>query len=126
MALVVDAGGWIALERGSADARARFAWALRTDELVVTHGGIVGQVWRARGPRQARLAHALAGALVRPLDDVLGRRAGALLAKTGGRDVVDAALVLLAADGDEILTSDPEDLAPLARAAGIDVDMLVV
>ena len=126
MALVVDAGGWIALERGAPDARARFAWAVRTQELVVTHGGIVGQVWRARGARQARLAQALAGARVRALDDALGKRAGALLAKTGSRDVLDAALVLMAVDGDDILTSDPDDLAPLARAAGIDVDLLVV
>lgn len=126
MALLVDAGGWIALERGALGARARHALAARANERIVTHGGIVGQVWRDRGARQARLSQALRGAIVTPLDDALGRRAGALLAKTGTRDVLDAALVLLAVDGDEIMTSDPDDLAPLAEAAGLAVDLLVV
>jgi hypothetical protein len=44
----------------------------------------------------------------------------------GASDVVDAALVLLAADGDEILTSDPADLRPLAAAAGVHVDLVPV
>jgi len=126
VALVIDAGGWIALERGNANARARYALAIATHERVVTHGGIVGQVWRARGARQARLAHLLAAAVVEPVDDALGRRAGALLARTGGRDVLDAALVLVATDGDEILTSDPADLAQLAAAAELTVDLIVV
>lgn len=114
------------MERGDRDARARYAYALHSKELVLTHGGIVGQVWRARGARQARLSLALGGAEVRALDDELGRQAGALLALTGGRDVLDAALVLLARNGDEIMTSDPGDLAPLARAAGRLVDLIVV
>jgi hypothetical protein len=68
----------------------------------------------------------LAGVDVAPLDDRLGRRAGVLLGRAGGSDVVDAALVLLAADGDEILTSDPDDLRPLAVAAGVHVDLVPV
>jgi hypothetical protein len=39
--------------------------------------------------------------------------------------VIDAALVLLAEDGDRIITSDPEDIAPLARAADLDVELVV-
>jgi hypothetical protein len=31
--------------------------------------------------------------------------------------VIDGALVLLARDGDVIVTSDPDDLEPLARAS---------
>lgn len=45
----------------------------------------------------------------------------------GGQDlsaVIDAALVLLASDGDRIITSDPDDLAPLARAADLDVELV--
>jgi hypothetical protein len=41
-------------------------------------------------------------------------------------DVVDAALVLLATDGDTIVTSDPKDLLPLARGAGHVVDLIEV
>jgi len=92
---------------------------------VVTHGGIVGQVWRG-GARQAQLARALAMTVVVHLDDELGRRSGTLLARTGGDDVLDAALVLLAQDGDTILTSDADDLAALAMAAGRHVDVIPV
>ena len=48
----------------------------------------------------------------------------ALLGRTGHSDVIDAALVALAPDGDEILTSDPEHLATLARARGVHVDVV--
>ena len=41
-------------------------------------------------------------------------------------DVVDAAVVLLAADGDVILTADPQDLSPLAASAGLHVDVVPV
>jgi hypothetical protein len=38
--------------------------------------------------------------------------------------VIDAALVLLARDDDHIITSDPDDLEPLARAAGHHVEIV--
>jgi fructose-specific phosphotransferase system component IIB len=41
-------------------------------------------------------------------------------------DVIDAALVLLAADGDCILTSEPKDLEPLAFAAGLQIEIIPV
>ena len=81
---------------------------------------------RRAHPRQARLATALKGIDVRPLDERLGRAAGELLAGTGTCDVVDAALVLLAANGDEIVTSDRGDLAILAERAGVHVDIVPV
>jgi hypothetical protein len=39
---------------------------------------------------------------------------------------MDAALVLLAQDGDSVLTSDPEDVARLAVVARLDVDVVRV
>src|SRR5690349_23526629 len=51
---------------------------------------------------------------------------GMLLARSGGSDAVDATVVCLAADGDEILTSDPGDLRGLAEAAGSHVDIIPV
>lgn len=92
----------------------------------VSHGGVVGQAWRGRGPRQALLAKALDGIDVRALDAVLGRAAGELLARTNAADVIDAALVLLAEDGDDIATSDPDDIEPLAALAGRHVELLLV
>jgi hypothetical protein len=41
---------------------ARLKAALRARVVPVTHGGIVGLVWRGRGARQAGLARALAAA----------------------------------------------------------------
>lgn len=49
-----------------------------------------------------------------------------MLAKTRTRDVIDAALVLLAADGDILYTSDPDALRKLAEAAERDVAIVPV
>jgi hypothetical protein len=121
MTLVLDAGALLALEKNDKAIWLRFKLAQLAGAPPVTHGGIVGQVWRAGGPRQARLAVALSAIDVRSLDAGLGRGAGALLAKAGTSDVIDAALVLLAEDGDEIITSDPDDLALLASHASVAV-----
>jgi hypothetical protein len=48
------------------------------------------------------------------------------LARNGKSDAVDATVVCLAGDGDDILTSDPGDLRALAEAAGIHVDLIPV
>ncbi|GMU62547.1 MAG: hypothetical protein AMXMBFR34_43100 [Myxococcaceae bacterium] len=88
-----------------------------------THGAVVGQIWRG-GARQAQVARLLAAIEVLSVDLELGRLAGELLGRARTRDVVDAALILLADDGDQILTSDPGDLAPLAAAAGLFVDLV--
>ena len=104
----------------------RLKASMLAEEVPVSHGGVVGQAWRGGGPRQAHLARALAGIEVRPLDDRLGRAAGALLARTAVADVIDAALVLLAVDGDAIVTSDADDMEPLAELAGCHVELIRV
>jgi hypothetical protein len=98
---------------------------LLAGQVPVTHGGIVGQVWRD-GARQATLARFLRAVAVAPIDESLGRHAGALLAQTSGHDVIDAALIMLAADGDLILTSDPDDLTALSAARGAHVEIVSV
>ena len=125
MTLVLDAGALIAYERGDHVTGARVKHALEVGDVPVTHGGIVGQVWRG-GARQARVATLLAGLRISALDEAAGRAAGELLARTRTTDVIDAALVQLARDGDTLLTSDPHDLSRLVRAAGLDVDILEV
>jgi hypothetical protein len=124
MRLILDSGALIALDRNDRAMWRRLAVARVAGTAPVCHGGIIGQVWRGRGPRQARLAKAVEGVDVRPLDAELGRAAGELLAKVQQRDVIDAALVLLADDGDHIVTSDPGDLEPLARASGRHVEIV--
>jgi hypothetical protein len=126
MTLVFDAGALLALEKNDKDMWQRLKSATLAGSPPVTHGGVVGQVWRGGGPRQARLATALDGIEIYPLDDELGRRAGVLLKRTGASDVIDAALVLLAEDGDEIVTSDPDDLTVLTEHANLDVELYPV
>ena len=60
------------------------------------------------------------------LDDDLGRQAGSLLARAEMSDVIDAALVMLAEDGDLVLTSEPADLARLSGARGLHVEIVSV
>ena len=90
---------------------------------------MVAQVWRGGTGRQVPVAGLLAGTDVTALDDGVGRRAGMLLARLprgAEADAIDAAVVCLAADGDDILTSDPGDLADLARAAGIHIELIPI
>jgi hypothetical protein len=124
--LVLDAGAFVAVERGSRDVVALVKRERLARRPPITSGGVVAQVWRGGGGRQAPLARLLAGTDVAPIDDRLGRQAGMLLARSGHSDAIDATVVCLAADGDDILTSDPDDLRALAEAAGIHVELVPV
>ena len=126
MTLVLDSGALIALEQNDRVMWRRLKAVQLAGSVPVSHGGIVGQVWRGSGPRQALLAKALDGIDVRALDEILGRAAGELLARAGTSDVIDAALVLLADDGDDIVTSDVDDIGPLAAMLGRHVELLRV
>jgi hypothetical protein len=121
--LILDTAALIALDRNERAMWTRLKGLAQTGRLPVTHGGVVGQAWRG-GPRQARLATALAGIDVKPLDEELGRTAGALLGATRMADVVDAALALLAVDGDEIVTLDTDDMEILVAATGQHVELI--
>lgn len=63
---------------------------------------------------------------IAPLDIALGRRAGVLLGRARTADVIDAAIVLLATDGNLLLTSDPYNREPLAAHAGVHLDLVPV
>lgn len=126
MTLVLDAGAFLAVERGDREVVALVKRERLRGRVPVTHGGVVGQVWRGGTGRQVGIARLLGGVEVAPLDAALGRRAGVLLARTGTSDVTDAAVVLLAADNDEILTADPDDLATLAAASGTHVELILI
>jgi hypothetical protein len=55
---------------------------------------------------------------VRPVDEKMGRDAGALLAKARTDDPIDATVVLVARSGDRVLTSGPDDIGRLASSSG--------
>jgi hypothetical protein len=124
VSLVLGAGALIALDRNDRAMWRRLKAAVLAGDAPRSHGGVVGQVWRGRGARHALLARAVDGIDVRPLDERLGRAAGELLATARQQDVIDAALVLLASDGDVIITSDPSDIARLATASGRQIEIV--
>jgi hypothetical protein len=126
MSLILDAGALIAIDRNDRAMWRRLKSALENEDVPLTHGGVVGQVWRGHGPRSARMALALGGIDIRPLDEDLGKRSGELLARARKSDVIDAAVILLATDGDIIATSDSNDLRPLARSAGKAIEFVEV
>jgi hypothetical protein len=121
--LVLDSGAFVALERNERQMWIRLKAAQVGGDVPITHAGVLGQVWRG-GPRQARLSQALGGIEVIALDEPLGRAVGRLLGLAGMSDVIDAAVVLLAGDGDEIVTVDRSDIETLAAASGRHVELI--
>lgn len=124
MKLILDAGAFLAVERGDRDVVALVKQERLAGRIPSTNGGVVAQVWRGGHGRQVPVARLLAGVDIIALDDALGRRAGQLLARSGLSDAIDAAVVSQAADGDVILTSDPADLLALAEAAGTHIELV--
>ena len=124
MTLVLDAGAFVAVERADRHVVALLKGERLAGRAPRTHGGVVAQVWRGGNGHQASLNRLLAGVEVVPVDAGLGRRAGMLLGRAAKTDVVDACVVLLAGDGDDIVTSDSDDLRDLAAAAGVHVELI--
>lgn len=123
---MLDAGAFVAVERGTREVVALVKRERLAGRVPVTNGGVVAQIWRGGRGRQALVAQLLAGVEIAPVDDGLARRAGMLLARSGCADAIDAAVVCLAADGDDILTSDPDDLRVLAEAADVHIELIPV
>ena len=123
--LVIDAGAFIAFEKGDDRLRARLTAARRLGLHLTTSAPVIGQVWRD-GRKQALLARLIAAVDAHAPDDSAARRAGELLAKAKTSDVVDALLALRARDGDVVLTSDPGDMRRLLAAAGIEAQVVTV
>lgn len=124
--LILDAGAFLAAERGNITVAAMVKHEREQGRAPLTNGGVVAQVWRDGRGKQALIAKLLANVEVAPIDEQLGRHAGMLLARAGTSDGIDAALICLASDGDEIVTSDPGDLRDLARTFGAHVELIRV
>ena len=117
MSLVLDAGALIAYERGSRTVQAFLERASRQGDDVRTTTAVVAQAWHG-DPKHARLARLLRGVDERDLTSEQARLVGRLLRDAGTTDVVDGTVVDTARDGDEILTSDADDIQALVTAAG--------
>lgn len=126
MALTLDAGALIAIDRGDLAVHALLKESVRRRQVVTVPAPVVGQVWRD-GSRQGRLAKVLKACRVEPTSEEDARAAGVLLGKAGQADIVDALVVLGAVRrGDEVVTSDPSDLAALLGASEQSVTLTVV
>jgi len=123
--VVIDAGAFIAFEKGDARMRAHLTAARRLGLHLTTTAPVIGQVWRD-GRKQALLARLISAIDVHAPDESAARRAGGLLAKAKTSDVVDALLTLRARDGDTVLTSDPGDIRRLLAAAGINAQVVAI
>jgi predicted nucleic acid-binding protein len=123
--LVLDAGAFVAFERGDAALRARLAAARRLGLELATTSPVIGQVWRD-GRRQALLARLISATNVDAPTELDARRAGELLGKTRTQDIVDALLVGRVVDGDTVLTSDPRDIERLVATAGVRATVVTV
>ena len=116
MSVVLDAGAFIAFERGNRQVAGALRWVERSNEgSRSSAAAVVAQVLQAPA-RQVALTRLLAGVDVRPLTQPDAAAIGQLLAQTRTNDVVDAHLAMLATDGDSVLTSDPNDLRTLLDA----------
>jgi hypothetical protein len=116
-ALVLDAGAFVAVDRGDRAMMARLRVAQREGLELRSTGVVVTQVWREPTGRQASLARLLKAVDVKAVDEHLGRQAGVLLGRAGTDDAVDASVVAVSAAGDRIVTSDPADIRQLVSAA---------
>lgn len=106
--LILDAGALIAFERRDR----RIVRLLELAGEIHIPAGVVGQVWR-NPARQVPLVRLMATdeVVVRELDLTTAQAAGHLCGSTGGHDVIDASVVLLAREFDGVVvTSDPDDL----------------
>ncbi len=112
MRFVLDAGALIAMERIDRAVARRLVVAQADNVPLITSSAVVAQVLRDPA-RQVALTRALRAVTEAPLDGEAARAIGPLLARTGTVDVVDAHIALLAGAGDEIITSDPADVARL-------------
>lgn len=116
MGVTYDAGALVAADRGERRMWARHRALLVTRTVPTVPAPVVAQAWRGGG-RQALLARLLQGCDIEALDDPLARSVGALAAKAGTSDVVDACV----AEGalrrhDLVVSSYPDDLEVIADA----------
>lgn len=114
--LIFDSGALIAFESHDRRISTLLQRASDLGRKVVIPSGVLAQVWRARGPRQARLS-ILLGASIVTIEDLTPNRAkavGELCGRSGTSDIVDASVVIAAwSNGRVVVTSDPDDIRRL-------------
>jgi predicted nucleic acid-binding protein len=115
LTVVFDAGALIALERRDERMIALLAEISDAEMPCYVPAGVLAQVWRGT-PRQVPISRLLKTQAVKvvALDQAEACRVGQLLGRTGGSDVTDAHVALVARPlGALVITSDPEDISAI-------------
>jgi predicted nucleic acid-binding protein len=109
-----DAGALIAIDKNDRRMWARYQVAMDEGRDIWVPAVVVGQAWRD-SRRQVRLGKFLVGCRVDPVGPETAKAAGVLCGRARTTDVVDATVVVMAAaTGAVIWTSDPDDIQALA------------
>jgi hypothetical protein len=118
MGITYDAGALIAADRGERRMWARHRALLLRRHVPTVPAPVVAQSWRGTN-RQVLLARLLTGCDIESLDNPRARAAGALAARAGTTDIVDACVVEGALRRDDLVVSaDAHDLQAIAAAIG--------
>lgn len=120
--LTYDTGALLAAEAGDRAIWVLHEAALRRGQPTTVPTVVLAQAWRG-GP-QAQLSRLLKGCHLDPLTEQQARAAGVGCGASRTADIVDATVVVTAAARrDTIVTSDPHDLARVAYALTLTVDL---
>ncbi|HEX5294654.1 MAG TPA: hypothetical protein VFX25_37760 [Streptosporangiaceae bacterium] len=123
MGITYDTGALVAADRGERRQWARHRALLGRREVPTVPSPVLAQAWRG-GSRQALLSRILAGCDIEVLDDARAKAAGALAARAGVTDIVDACVVEGALRRrDVVISCDPGDLTAIAAAAGCHLEI---
>jgi hypothetical protein len=124
-AVVYDAGVLIAADRSERQIWAEHRVRLASGIVPLVPSPVVAQV--SRSPKQAEMRRLLRGCEIVPFTEADAHNTGVLLGKSGSRDVVDAAVVVLAIERRaDIQSGDGKDIRQLLAAAGAKLRVLEV
>jgi predicted nucleic acid-binding protein len=123
-ALILDAGAFISIEKNDRSMIALLKAARPSYFSLRSNGSVIAEVWRGGSGSHVTLARLLAAVELLPVDGDVGRAAGALIHDAGGGSAIDATVVAIARDGDQIVTSDRRDIQVLVNVSGRDLKVI--
>lgn len=124
-ATVYDAGAFIAAERNDHRFWTKHKARLLLGDKPRVPATVLAQV--SRSSRQVQLRRLLTGCAVVDLDEAGAHAIGQLLGRSKSADIVDASVVVLAAQRPStIVTSDRRDIERLLAVACVDADVVEV
>ena len=117
--LTYDTGALIAYEKRDTTMMGIHESAVERGITPVVPAGVLAQAWKGGSGSQAPLARMLKQCQVEPLVEDLAKQVGAASEQTVSKDVVDISVVISAVSrGDEIVTSDLDDIYEIMTSLG--------